>query len=232
MLCVYGIVPSSHPGVDVTGVHGASTRSVVWGDLAAIVSDVDGELLARRRDVDAHLTVLEHALALGDVLPFRFGTVVDDEAAMCAVIERSAARYQELLGRLGGRVQMTVKAVRDDDAAVATVVAGSDRLRRAAGRSRTSADWNERVALGEQVSTAVDDLSSRDAQQILDRLAPFAEQVVVDSARPPAIALVALLMRPDRLTQLDEAVAALHDELGSRISFDYAGPMPAYSFVT
>jgi len=232
MLCVYGIVPSSHPGVGTRGVHGAATRSVTCGELAAIVSDVDGELLARRRDVDAHLTVLEQALSLGDVLPFRFGTVVDDDVAMCGVIDKSADRYLALLAQLGGRVQMTVKAVRDDDAAVATVVTGSDRLRRAAGRSRSSSDWSERVALGEQVSTAVDDLSTRDAQAIVDRLAPLADQVVVESVRPPAIALAALLMRPERLAELDAAVATLHDELGSRISFDYAGPMPAYSFVT
>jgi hypothetical protein len=231
MLCVYGIVRADHPGVDARGVHGSRTRQIVCGDLAAIVSEVDGELLARRRDVDAHLTVLEEALDHGDVLPFRFGTVVDDEAAMRSVIENSAGRYTELLTQLGGRVQMTVKAVRDDDAVVATVVTGSDRLRRAAGRTRDSADWSERVALGQEVSTAVDDLSSRDAQLILDRLAPLAEQVVVEAARPPAIAFAALLMRPDRLPQLDSAVATLHDELGSRISFDYAGPMPAYSFV-
>ncbi|HET6818844.1 MAG TPA: GvpL/GvpF family gas vesicle protein [Mycobacteriales bacterium] len=231
MLCVYGIVPASHPGVDATGVHGAPTRSVACGGLAAIVSEVEGELLARRRDVDAHLSVLEQALARGDVLPFRFGTVVDDEQAMFGVIEGSAVRYRELLDQLGGRVQMTVKALRDDDAAVATVVTSNDRLRRAAGRWRGSSDWSDRLALGEQVSTAVDDLSSRDAQLVLDRVAPLAEQIVVEDVRPPAIAFVALLMHPDRLAELDEAVAALHDELGSRITFDYAGPMPAYSFV-
>jgi hypothetical protein len=232
MLCVYGIVRSAHPGVDARGVHGSRTRTIGCGDLAAIVSEVHGEMLARRRDVEAHLDVLERALAHGDVLPFRFGTVVDDEAAMRSVVEASAGHYTELLGRLGGRVQMTVKAVRDDDAAVATVVTGSDRLRRAAGRTRSSDDWSERVALGQQVSTAVEDLSSRDAQLILDRLAPLAEQVVVEPVRPPAIAFAALLMRPDRLAQLDTVVASLHDELGSRISFEYAGPMPAYSFVT
>jgi len=31
--------------------------------------------------------------------------------------------------------------------------------------------------------------------------------------------------------ELDRLVASLHDELGDRLTIDYAGPMPAYSFV-
>src|SRR3954447_24188654 len=107
MLCVYGVVRASHPGVEATGVQAAPTMLVVRGDVAAIVSKVDGDLLARRRDVDAHLTVLEHALAAGDVLPFRFGTVVEDEPAMQTVLKRSSAHFRGLLDRLGGGGQMT-----------------------------------------------------------------------------------------------------------------------------
>src|SRR3954464_11136848 len=107
MLCVYGVVRASHPGVDATGVQAAPTTLVVGSDVAAIVSEVDGDLLARRRDVDAHLTVLETSLAAGDVLPFRFGTVVDDEAAMHTVLKRSAAHFREIFPLLGGDVLMT-----------------------------------------------------------------------------------------------------------------------------
>jgi len=231
MLCVYGVVRASHPGVDATGVQAAPTTLVVRGDVAAIVSEVDGDLLARRRDVDAHLTVLEQALAAGDVLPFRFGTVVEDEPAMQTVLKRSAAHFRELLDRLGGRVQMTVKAVRDDDAAVRTAVTSDDQLRRHVDRWRGSADWSDRVALGERVSAAVDALSSRDGQRVLDGIAPLAELVAADAVLPPVVASVALLMDPDRLSELDKAVAQLHDELGSRLRIEYAGPMPAYSFM-
>jgi len=126
---------------------------------------------------------------------------------------------------------MTVKAVRDDDAAVRTVVASDDQLRRHVGRWRGSADWSDRVALGEEVSAAVDQLSNRDAQRMLDRIAQLAELVEADAVLPPVVASVALLMDPDRLSELDAAVAQLHDELGSRLQIEYAGPMPAYSFV-
>ena len=87
------------------------------------------------------------------------------------------------------------------------------------------------MALGERVSAAVDALSSRDGQRVLDGIAPLAELVAADAVLPPVVASVALLMDPDRLSELDAAVAQLHDELGSRLRIEYAGPMPAYSFV-
>ena len=94
MLCVYAVVRASHPGVDGPGVHRRPTALVRSGDLGAIVSETDGELLARRRDVDAHLTVLEQALMVGDVLPLRFGALVDDANAVRSLLDRSGPRFR------------------------------------------------------------------------------------------------------------------------------------------
>src|SRR3954466_11050455 len=99
MLVVYGIVRADHPGVAGKGVHGEAVFLVRSGALAAVVSEVGGELLARRRDVEAHLGVLEGALRDGDVLPFRFGTVVDNDWRMRRLLDQSAANYHQLLDR-------------------------------------------------------------------------------------------------------------------------------------
>jgi hypothetical protein len=232
MLCVYGVIRSTHPGVEMTGVQLRPTWAVRCGELAAIVSEAPDELLARRRDVEAHLDVLEQALAKGDVLPFRFGTVVEDMSAMCDVLEQSASRYHDLLVRVGGRVQMTVKVVRDEDESVRAVVTADPDLRQLVTQRRRSATWADRVALGERVAAAVDRLSAQDMALITDRLSAAAEAVDVTPATAPAIAAVALLARPDQLAMLDNAVASLHDALGTRLRFEYAGPMPAYSFVS
>src|SRR4029079_14333090 len=218
--------------VAVTGVHGAETYGVRSGALAAIVSRTDDELLARRRDVDAHLAVLQWRLQGGDVLPFRFGTVVNDERSMRRVLDQSATRFHVLLERVGGRVQMTVEAVRDDDEAVRIAVGADDSLRRAATRLSGAQAVSDRIALGERVAAAVERLSRHDAALIVGRLRDVADEVSSEPAIPPTVANLALLVRPERLTEVDRVVASLHDELGARLSFDYAGPMPAYSFVT
>ena len=237
MLCVYGVVRSSHPAADsggagVTGVQGRPVFVVVSDDLAALVGEVEGELLARRRDVDAHLTVLERALSTGDVLPFRFGAVAADAVAVRAMLEKSAPRFRELLARVGGRVQMTLKLVRDDDAAVRAVVVSDARLRQVVTTHQRSTVFADKLALGERVAAAVEQLSRRDVDEVTRRLSAVASAMEISTATPPAIASIALLVDPDRLGELDRLVASLHDELGHRLSFDYAGPMPAYSFVS
>src|SRR5947209_16978740 len=231
MLCVYGVTPATHPGVALDGVHAQPTHVVRRGDFAAIVSTLDGALVARRRDVNAHMSVLEAAFRDGDVLPYQFGTVVEDDAAMGEVLERTAPQLDALLRRVSGRVQMTVKIVRDDDAAVRAAVDSDNRLRRVVAAQRGSSDWADRAALGERVAVAVERLSHRDVASIQSRLEPHAEEMTSTPATAPAVALLALLVHPDRLHQLDVTVAELRDEFTDRLSLDYAGLMPPYSFV-
>jgi len=233
MLCVYGIVRSDHPGASTVGVQGGQTRIVALADLGVIVSDVDDELLARRRDIEAHLTVLETAMRTGDVLPFRFGMAVADEQALPAALEGSVPRFRQLLDELSGRVQMTLKVVRDDFESMRTVIAGDARLRRVVERERTrgSADINDRISLGAEVSGAVDQLSERDAELIIARLGSLADAISTSPPTPPVVASVALLVQPQRVPELDAAIEELQQQLGMRASFDYAGPMPPYSFV-
>jgi hypothetical protein len=234
MLYVYGVVRASHPGVTVTGVQGTEVRLVRQGDLAAVVADLpdDDELLARRRDVTAYLTVLEAAAAAGDVLPFRFGTTVVDGPELCAVLDQRQQEYKDLLDQLSGLVQVTVKAVRDDDDAVRTVLAENPSLRRYASRMSGSVAMSDRIALGERMAAAVAAMSERDVEQMTARLVPPARRGLTEDAVAPTVLSLALLVEPEALPHLDEAVASLVDDYGHRYQFDYAGPMPPYSFVT
>jgi len=231
MLCVYGVVRAGHPRMTVSGVHGGPTRIAPLGDLGVIVSDVDDELLARRRDVEAHLTVLEVAMKHGDVLPFRFGMAVADEDALVVALEDSVPRFRALLDALGGRVQMTLKVVRDDFESMRAVIARDARLRLVVERERGSAVIADRIALGAEVANAVDQLTEHDAQVILDRLESVAEAISPSPPAPSVVASLALLVRPHRVAELDSLVEDLRRQLGTRATFNYAGPMPPYSFV-
>src|SRR4051812_49243915 len=126
---------------------------------------------------------------------------------------------------------MTVKAVRSDDEAIRAVVSSDDRLRRVVRRLQGSNVIADQIQLGEHVAAAVQVLSERDAHDITVRLERFASAVIADPVAPPAVVSLALLIRPDDIPALDEAVANLFDDYGSRLTFDYAGPMPPYSFV-
>ena len=129
-------------------------------------------------------------------------------------------------------MQVTVKAARDDDDAVRTVLAGDPSLRRFAEQLSGSPAMSDRIALGERMAAAVAGLGERDAVDITNRLASLARRMIRDNSGPSSVLSLALLVEPESLPQLDEAVAALMDDYGSRYRFDYAGPMPPYSFVT
>ncbi len=91
---VYGIVRASHSPLpqDLEGI-GEPPRPVRvmrQGELAAIVSDAPEELRPKRRDLLAHLRVLDEAAAEGTVLPMRFGSVsVDDDTVTAMFSERT-----------------------------------------------------------------------------------------------------------------------------------------------
>jgi hypothetical protein len=231
MLCVYGVVRAGAEPVKARGVHGGTVSVVTGATVAALASPLDGELLAKRRDIEAHLHVVETAFRAGAVLPFRFGTVVDDEDAMRRVLEEGAERYAQLLDELDGLVQMTLKVTRSDDDAIRAVVAADDRLRRVVRRLQGSTAVADQLQLGEQVATAVALLSERDAREITARVTGMARATVIDDVAPPTVLSIALLLHPEETTALDRIVARLIDDYGSRLSFDYAGPMPPYSFV-
>jgi hypothetical protein len=66
------------------------------GDLAAAVSDAAEGLVLRDEDAFVHLDVLVALLADGPVLPVRFGTVVEDDDAVCTDVVGNTSLAGEL----------------------------------------------------------------------------------------------------------------------------------------
>lgn len=234
MLCIYAIVRASAASAldGVTGVHRADVVSVIEGDVRAIVSEIDGDLLARRRDVEAHLDVVERVFSQDTVLPFRFGMVVEDDTALRRFLRDQQDRYLQLLASLHGLAQMTLKAVRDEDETIRTVVNADPRLQKVVRKLQGSPVVSDQIELGESVAGAVELLSARDAHDIVKRLDMHARQTVVDVVAAPTVVSLSLLQRPDETTALDEEVARLFDDYGKRMTFSYAGPMPPYAFMS
>ena len=82
---VYGIVPAAaRLDIQTEGVGGGAgrLRQVREDVVAALVSDVDPGPLAAARDLRAHWAVLEEVAQSTTVLPVRFGTVMESDAAV------------------------------------------------------------------------------------------------------------------------------------------------------
>lgn len=234
---VYGIVrdDESLDGMELSGVgeDAAPVRFVRAYGVAAAVSDAPEGLRAKRRDLTAHQNVLQD-LALGHgVLPLRFGAVSEDDDAVAAELARFADHYSVLLDQLQDRVEFNVKANHNEEAALRAVLRGDEGLRarneelKAAGGGTPS----ERMAFGEQVSHAVEELRRRDAGTVLQPLEGLAERVSARPAVDGGLANASFLVHRDRTGDFLREAARVQQELASYMEVRVNGPLPPYSFV-
>jgi hypothetical protein len=240
---VYGVIPAADarrwrriPGVDGSA---HPVRTVVEGDLAALVSDLAPDRTpGRREDLDVHQRVLARAIKRGTTVPMRFGIVMgSDTAVRKRLLARHADELRKLLAELDGRVQMTVKAFYADDALLRDALGDNPDLIRQSAELAQAPDMETaeaqaaRARVGEMVAKAVDARRAEVQAALLDELSPLADDVKVEPPSSERSALNAqVLIRRDRRAALNEKVHQLGDGLQGLLAFRYVGPLPPYSF--
>jgi hypothetical protein len=234
---VYGVIAAADAGLAApAGVEGSAVRYVVCDELAALVSDLEGDTLAAAREVRAHWRVLEDVCHGTTVLPVRFGTVMEnDRAVRQQLLEPNAARLETLLAELAGRVQLGLKGTYDEEALLREVVSSSPAIAGLRERVRTvpdAAGYYQRIQLGEMVAAEIARRREHDAHTALTRLAPLAAQArsQAPSATNEAFDL-AFLVERDAVDAFGSGVADLGEALSDRVSIRFVGPLPPYSFI-
>jgi hypothetical protein len=237
---VYGIIPASEAGKwqETPGVGDPSSpvRTVIEDGMAALVSDLPPDYTpGRREDLEAHEHVLEEAIERATTIPMRFGIVMDDdETVREKLLARHASVLSDVLSRLEGQVQMTLKVYYLDEELLKDALAANPDLARETARLAQLPEaeaQDARIRLGEAVANAVEERRAEVESTLLDRLSPFATDVRVDPPRGEQVALNAHLLVPrNRRAALDEEVRKLSEALGSFLAFRYIGPLAPYAF--
>lgn len=234
---VYGILRAAEQESAVaTGVTGASVRSVEHGELAALVSDLEGGALMAAREVRAHWRVVEAAAEAATVIPVRFGTVMaSDQAVVEELLAPQAERLTALLHGLAGQVQLGVKGEYDEVALLREVVREAPAVKALRERIRTlpyAAGYYDRIRLGELVAAEVQRRRGADTGLALERLGPHARATKTNEPRTASGAFdLAFLVERDGIEPFSAAVGELSEALGERVGIRYVGPLPPYSFV-
>jgi hypothetical protein len=239
-LYVYGVIPAADargwPGAEGVDGPSATVRTIVAGELAALVSALPADRMpGRPDDLEAHRRVLSLANDRGTTIPMRFGIVIDGENGVREeLLGRHARELTDLLRKLDGHVQMTLRAFYAEDGLLREVAENDPEI-----ASRTAAiqglseleSRQERIALGELIAERVTARREQDAQALLDTLSPLATEVRVDTPSSERVALNAqLLVRRDSRATLDAAVGLLGAALQGQLALRYLGPLPPYSF--
>jgi hypothetical protein len=188
-----------------------------------------------------HEDVLERALAATTVVPFRFGTIYRDEAALRRFLVEDEERLARLLARLEGRVELGVKAFVDRTRLDRALVNRSPNLATreeelasvSEGRGYLLRRQQERV-----LATEVAEFEAACATESHELIAAHAEDARVNPPQrselsgraEPMILNGAYLVRArDRL---DGALDELRRRYGPYgVEYELTGPWPAYNFV-
>ena len=195
------------------GMGGARVRALGGDGLTAIYSrHRSAPLRPTPRLVLAHERVLEHLMARGPVLPMRFGTWLEGEDALAAML---AARRSELvqgLERVRGRAELGVRLL------AARAEAGTGDAR-ASGRAYLLARAREH---------------RRYEQAVADVHAPLAALSAASRVwepRPPAILVGAYLLDCEHVA-LFRARASDLAQRQPELQLFVTGPWPPYSFAS
>ncbi|WP_030789811.1 GvpL/GvpF family gas vesicle protein [Streptomyces sp. NRRL S-920] len=233
---VYGIANSSHPalpdGMEGIGKPACPVRILKQGDLAAIVSDAPEDLKPKRRDLLAHQNVLSEAGAAGSVLPMRFGSLAPDDETVVSVLGERADHYTERLRTLDGKVEYNVKATHNEQAVLHQVLAENPELRAMveANQRQGGGSQEQKLQLGEAVTSAVRAREASDAVEVRRALEPTAEAVADGPESTGWLANISFLVS----RKSAEGFVAAVDELRTtqpHLELTVHGPLPPYSFV-
>jgi hypothetical protein len=237
---VYAIVACEEPHEFKTrgiGERGDLVRTINYRRIAAVMSDsATSEYDNSRRNMMAHMLVLEEAMEHFTLLPVRFGTV----AANAHELEQRllTPRYEELTGlleQMRDRIELGLKAFWHEGAALEEVVRDNEPIRRMRdslnGRSLAES-YYDRIRLGEAVEKALAQKRARDEEAILSRIRPFVHKTRANKIVSDRMVLnAAFLVDREHGPEVDEAVRKLDAELNDRLMFKYVGPVPPYNFV-
>jgi len=236
---LYCVVHSSTANtLDVSGIEGRPIGSVDDGDgLAVLVSPSPVKRYrVSRQNTLSHEAVIERAMTRGTVLPIKFGTVAESEAAIREkVLQGRGADLRRLMTQMDGKVELGLKVIWNQERVYADIVARRPDIRRLrdqlTGRAPNEAHY-ERVRLGEMVEAALTDRRQEDADAIMARL----ELIAVDTRRNDIygemmILNAAFLVEATREGEFDAMIQAIDHEQNDLMTFKYVGPLPPFNFV-
>jgi hypothetical protein len=200
---------TDHPSPPLPDV--AELKLVPIDGLAAVCTPA-GDAEVSPEELWRHEEVVEALMADRDLLPVRYGTRLEDEAAVARAVGERRDELAAALDRVRGAIELSVRAVdngnRSSDFSAEEATSGAEYLRLRA-----------RLEEGhDQVARALD-----------EPLSALARASVTGRPRPPELFRAAYLVERDAVERFAAEVARLQST-NTGLSILCTGPWPPYSF--
>lgn len=245
-LWLYGVMPGDvEDPPALTGVDGRHRVELLRHEgLAALVSavplDVFGERalhesledLARLESLArGHEQVLEHALRLGALVPFRLCTIYEQADSLREMLQRERHALSATLQRLAGMAEWGVKGFLEAEdgerAETADVAAsGTEYL------SRKRRDREAAEAAREAVEAGVEHIHARLSEQAVAAVVSRPHDQRLTGREDEMVLNASYLVPGDRAEEFHALVDEIADgEAPAGLELELTGPWPAYHFV-
>jgi hypothetical protein len=211
-LLVYGIVEADDINISGVGLDGRPLRAVAEGPLVAIVSDREGpDPQPTHAALNAYELIVRRLMESGAILPAQFGSVIEDDGEVRALLRRRCEDLLARLQRVRGAVEIGLRA---------SWRGGGHGLPEARRRSGASylRDRLELRQSARRVATELDPLTA---------LALSSRRALVP--RPDLPVLDVYLIDRGRVDEFVALVQQLGDLL-DEVDLVCTGPWPPYSF--
>jgi hypothetical protein len=226
MLYLYAIIDlqGDRPALRL-GLADQPISYVLEGGIGAVVSQIEPRAVAANAaQIVRHESIVESLSEGHGVLPVRFGTMLADDEAVRSLLRERHDIFADDLGRLRGRVEISLRALWADPPAPA--------LPAAEEAPRTGRGYIERRIVEER-SAAISRMRAKQvADEIHAQLDQYAEASACKVLPSERMLLSAAYLVPRQDTARFQARVAEISAARPEIRLLCTGPWPAYHFVT
>jgi len=238
---LYGVLEAPAQGIPGTlGMERQAVSAVPLREIVALVSPWQSEVVpATPENCLTHERVLAEVIKTKEVLPFEFGTLAPNLAAVNALLRRNYSQFRRTLGRLRGAIEINVTALWHDLKVVCEEVVKAHPMIASYKREIMSRPYDQtyqdRLRIGQIVADALEAKRHSEGEKLYNNLrkrALGACQVCIGkSSGDGAIFTGAFLVKRSAFADFERNLVELGSRYGSRIDFKYTDALPPYHFV-
>ncbi len=187
----------------------------------------------------AHERVLSNVIKLETVLPFEFGTIAPDVAAVNKLLKRNYSHFRRALVKLSGAVEVNVTALWHDMKVIFEEVVKAHPMiatyKREIMNKPYEQTYQDRLRIGQIVAEALDSKRQQEGEKLFRVLKNSADKACQDCMGKPAgdkvIFMGAFLVKREAYSGFERSLMELGSRHDGRVDFKYTDPLPPYHFV-
>ena len=195
----------------------------------------DEELAASRKNLVNHQRIVELLMQDYTVLPFAFGTLLNDTAAINELVEERKDELEKSLKKIKGKIELNLKILWEDmDVIFEKIISenASIKEKRQYLIDHNIQDQDQKIELGKMVEASLEEKKETMLKQVVEELTPFTVDHKIQKTISDAMfANLAFLINRSDEKEFDQKVNDLSEKMGSNLVFKYVGPMAPVNFI-